>query len=388
MMRAGVQHVLGGIVLSLLTGMVNAAYINITAEYNPAVYEASGAKFINTTPCTQSLVSWCTTAQTVDTPQAVEIRPSIQREVKINDDKRYGIHYLAFPAARDVVLTRSGGREAFPFKFILTDIGSHRLLDNPFTKVTEKGDCTNNLFSANFYANFTYSRIKESKQQSGGVCYSDERFLSRTVTVSSVYIGYKLKSADPLKMPNGTYTGKLIFSVGEYKDFDFGGGTYNDGQLTIYFTVKVKHQIKVEFPSGSNKVALQPPGGWLEWVHSGRVRQPPYLMAELPYRLWASSAYSVWLNCGFSDGVNCMLHNQQTGHKAKLYVYYVDRLKEMHPLKFITPTRFALEANGGHFVAEPQSLIFKVDKMTLSDMLKYPGSLYKGNVTIIYDAVL
>ena len=83
-----------------------------------------------------------------------------------------------------------------------------------------------------------------------------------------------------------------------------------------------------------------------------------------------------------------MLHNQQTGHKAKLYVYYVDRLKDMHPLKFITPTRFTLGANGGHFVAEPQSLIFKVDKMTLSDMLKYPGSLYKGNVTIIYDAVL
>ena len=84
--------------------------------------------------------------------------------------------------------------------------------------------------------------------------------MGKDLTISSIYLGYKLKAPNPLAMENGTYTGKLTLSMGHNLDFDFGAGTYTDTQLTVNFTIKVRHQIKIDFPAGGNRVVLQPPG--------------------------------------------------------------------------------------------------------------------------------
>lgn len=49
-MKAGALNRYGWILLLCLTGLTQAATLNITAEYNPANYLEEGAKFINTTP--------------------------------------------------------------------------------------------------------------------------------------------------------------------------------------------------------------------------------------------------------------------------------------------------------------------------------------------------
>ncbi|MGL6610684.1 hypothetical protein ACSZOM_14315 [Aeromonas hydrophila] len=83
-MRAGVMHY--GLWLVVLFGLsVQAASIDVTAEYKPAAYEAGRAKFINTTPCNSEdwLGFWCSGTSTVDQSQPVVISVTINRIVKI-----------------------------------------------------------------------------------------------------------------------------------------------------------------------------------------------------------------------------------------------------------------------------------------------------------------
>ena len=90
-MRAGVMHY--GLWLVVLLGFpVQAASINLTAEYKPATYEVDGAKFINTTPCHSESWSgfWCSGTSTVDQSQPVFISMRIQRVVK-NNNKMFTI---------------------------------------------------------------------------------------------------------------------------------------------------------------------------------------------------------------------------------------------------------------------------------------------------------
>ncbi|HHQ4471938.1 hypothetical protein [Aeromonas sp. S41-2] len=384
-MKAGALNRYGWILLLCLTGLTQAATLNITAEYNPANYLEEGAKFINTTPCTQSLVNWCSGTATVDKPQAIYVSTYTQRAVKDTEDKRFGIHYLSFPPAREVILTSTTGGGAFPFKFILTDIGSQIIMDNQ-NKLQEQGDCINDKYSWNNVATFQFSKIKESMQSSGGVCYSNQNNLSKTVKIASLYLGYKLKTPNPLTMPNGTYVGRTTFTVGAYKDFDLGGGTYSDNSITIIFTVKVMHQIKVEFTTSESEVELKPPYGWTEWMQTGRV--PVYLTGELPYKLWATSTYAAFLKCDNADGLSCQLKNTQTGHKVRLTVYNMSTLGEQTMLSLAGITKFPVNIDGAGVIGREQKVIFKIEKSELGKILKYPGGTYKGTVTIVFDALL
>ncbi|MFB0767878.1 hypothetical protein ACEU5N_09380 [Aeromonas salmonicida] len=395
-MRTGVMHY--GLWLVVLLGLpVQAASINLTAEYKPATYDVDGAKFINTTPCNGESWSgfWCNGTSTVDQSQPLSISMSIGRTVKNNNTLVDALTYLGFVGARDVSLIHQNSGKSYPLKFIFTKIGA-RLTPNIAKEALEKnsdwlnhidGDCQYSLASwANSsQVDYLYD-IKNQSQLVGGKCYHNKfksSFSSKGIALSRIYIGYKLRAPDPLKMENGVYKGRLVLSIGRNKDLDFGNGTYSDNQLTINFTMTVRHQIKVEFPPGSDKVVLQPPGGWHDWIYRGKSHQPPHLIAELPYRLWSSSTYNVWLNCQYPDGEYCMLNNTRSGHKARFDVIYQNGAKDAFVLRAITKKSFTgLSKNAARI------LIFKVDKPALTEMMKSPGSTYKGNVTIIYDAAI
>lgn len=111
-MRAGVINCYWLLVALLCGFPLYAATLDITAEYNPATYEVGGAKFINTTPCTQFPTAagfWCSTTATIDTPQAVRFGINISRTVNTNGNNREGVHYIGFSGARDVTLVKEGG---------------------------------------------------------------------------------------------------------------------------------------------------------------------------------------------------------------------------------------------------------------------------------------
>ncbi|CAM3859586.1 hypothetical protein [Aeromonas bestiarum] len=395
-MRAGVMHYCLWLVV-LLGLPVQAASIDVTAEYKPAAYEVGSAKFINTTPCNSESWSgfWCSGTSTVDQSQPLFISITIDRVVKNNNNLIDALTYLAFVGARDVSLVHQSSGKSYPLKFFFTKIGagmSPNIAKEALVKNSDwldhiDGDCqfSLNTFASPSLVHYLYD-IKPENQLTGGECYHNKfktTFSSKSTALSKIYLGYKLHAPDPLKMENGVYKGSLVLSIGRNKDLDFGNGTYSDNLLTINFTMTVRHQIKMEFPPGSDKVVLQPPGGWHDWIYRGKSYQPPYLIAELPYRLWASSTYNVWLNCQYVDGEYCMLNNILTGHKARFDVIYQNGAKEEFVLRAITKKLFS-----GQSKDAARILIFKVDKPALTEMMKSPGSTYKGNVAIIYDAAI
>ncbi|WDO01185.1 hypothetical protein C3Y05_016215 [Aeromonas allosaccharophila] len=391
-MRAGVMHGFW-LLIALSFGIpVYAATLDVTAEYNPATYEVGGAKFINTTPCTQFPTAagfWCSTTATVDMPQAVRFGMAISRTVKKSGDNREGLHYIGFPGERNVTLLKEGGGASYNIKFIITAVGSEISVGNPtISTLPENGDCFSSSVWSNNVALFLYRDVKMPNQVVGGRCYGNsDTYIGKNVNIYSAYLGYKLKAPDPLKMENGTYTGKLTLSIGNKKDLDFGDGTYTDTELRVSFKIKVRHQIKVEFTPGSDKVVLQPPGGWHDWIYRGKSYLPPYLIAELPYRLWSSSDYNVWLNCQYSNGDSCMLNNERLKMQVLLDVIYVNKAKKEIALKHGITQSFTTIIDGP-YMNEARSIIFKIRKPVLALMMEYPGSTYKGNVTIIYDAAI
>jgi len=279
-------------------------------------------------------------------------------------------------------------------KFKLTQIGASQTPN--YTKevgisgtvglIHVQGDCNYRLsiWANSDILDYFYD-IKNANQQSGGICYNNEfnpQFTSsKSPTLQRIYIGYKLQPPDPLKMENGTYKGSLTLSLGRNKDLDFGDAAYSDSNVTIEFTLRVTHQLKVEFPAGSNKVILQPPKGWAPWINSGKT--PPNLKAELPFRLWKSAEAYVSLNyCQYEKNGKCQLKNTKNNHKVDINISYVSGLGNLAPL---TKSKYTI-FNDGIFIDIKRKIAFEIDKANLTEMMKYPGSTYQGDVTIMFEA--
>ncbi|MCH7376598.1 hypothetical protein MM182_14665 [Aeromonas sp. MR19] len=398
-MRADVMHY--GLWLVVLFGLpVQAASIDVTAEYNPAAYEVGYGKFINTTPCLSESWSgfWCSDTSTVDQSQPLFISITIDRVVKNNNNLIDALTYLAFVGARDVSLVHQNSGKSYPLKFFFTKIGAlmspniakEALVNNTDWLDHIDGDCQHSLntYASPSQVHYLYD-IKPENQLAGGKCYHNKfktTFSSKSTALKKIYLGYKLKAPDPLKMENGVYKGSLVLSIGRNKDLDFGNGTYSDSQLTINFTMKVRHQIKIDFPPGGDKVVLLPPGGWSDWIYRGKNRVPSSLRADLHYRIWFSSKIKVTLSCEYPNGSECFIKNTKDGHLVPIHVYWRD-------YSLITTTTaglvFAPSVDGTPAVNADRFFSFKItDSQVLKEMMKRPGGTYKGKVTIIFDATI
>lgn len=389
-MRVGVMHHYWLLLVLLCGTPVYGATLDITAEYNPATYEAGGAKFINTTPCLQFPAAtgfWCSTTATVDTPQAVYFKADTRRKIKWGGDIRDGVHYIGFPGARDVILQKDGGGPSYNMKFIVTAVGAGttlQLANN--SRIPDDGDCSDSAVWSNGYSVFIFRDIKSHKQLIGGRCYGNNRMYENVdMVVYTVYLGYRLEAPNPLKMENGTYSGKLVFSMGSGKDFDLGNGSYGDTKLTVSFKVKVRHQIKVEFLPGSNKAQLQPPKGWLDWMYNGK-NAPTLLQHRLPFRLWHSAPFTLALRCQYPWKAECALKDGK-GRTVPLKTYYLHPNNTMELLT-TDKKKFALSANAAPVVNGARAIQFQIDGGVVTEMMKYPGSRFTGDVTLIFDAAI
>lgn len=183
-------------------------------------------------------------------------------------------------------------------------------------------------------------------------------------------------------MENGTYKGSLTLSLGRNKDLDFGDATYSDSNVTIEFTLRVTHQLKVEFPAGSNKVILQPPKGWAPWMNSGKT--PPNLKAELPFKFWFSAPFDVSLSyCQYQKNGQCQLNNIKNSHKTNIEISYINGEGKSYPL---STSKYKFTNTDGTYINVARKFLFEISKTNLTEMMKYPGSTYQGDVTIMFEA--
>ncbi|NBA93691.1 hypothetical protein GUY40_01730 [Pseudomonas sp. R5(2019)] len=218
-----------------------------------------------------------------------------------------------------------------------------------------------------------------------------------TVVQTSTFnfgIEYGLTMPSPLRMVRGLYRGQTTFSIAPGADFDFGNGVtnLNSSTLTLNFELQVNHSFVLDFPPGSERAVLEPPNGWLDWVNRGR--KPQRLYREHPFRIWSSGPFKVYMRCDQSVGQACAIQNGE-GHDVPVQVALSLPETITHsgtPVKQLPiPTRetAALVFDSLASTLNRQGrLHYEVAREHAGEMLKYPGTTYSGNVTLVFDAEL
>ena len=394
--------------LSLVSVMLFSFYVkgetfNITAEYKPESYDVSGGRFINTTKCSSNpYVPYCDNSKPFESSTVVKIPVSVTRTPKYTNGKTGYFVYFRNLGPKSVTLTNK--INTFQLTLIPTHIGamvSHMNVPIsegdfwPFDKV--EGDCH---YAFKSWAWFTGNKINggmfmheidSAAQKRSSECYvhlpaSD----GLKYNYDWINYGFKLNMPNPLEMPNGVYTGSLKVMIGRNQDIDLGDATYSGGtEHEFKFTLTVRHQLKVDFPEGgNNQVNLLPLGGWSS-LNYGKNISPRRLQRDLNFRIWFSAKFYMILRCQYlwADSGECALKDSQ-GRTVPLNTYYVDSDNKMSLLFYHRYQPISPKQQGTPEINAARAIRFQVVGDTVTEMMKYPGSSFKGDVTLIFDAAI
>ncbi|GHY13419.1 hypothetical protein FXE62_15060 [Vibrio cholerae] len=387
--NVGIKKIINFGFLSALILFSNSAFsniFNVNAEYKPAVYDAEyGANnFKNTDVCNldEHLCKVTYDNEYIYTFPVLFSRTP--RQTGSNRDKP--IFFNVKP--KKVMLTNKINGKQYEMELIPTIIGLYVGGFRGFSSVEElgasafkvEGDCIYKTSRGRGYP----SKIRVVYRTKGEVmtsgCYVGFKERPQDgvqLQTTEVYFGFRLKTPNPLKMPNGPYFGLLDLSISPQGDIDLGNGSYS-AYHTLIFQLSVKHQIDVFFPYEKQKIKLKPNYGW------DLGGKNTILSTKIPYWLYASSNVKLSIRCQYKFNDACGIKNNKN-HLVGLDVFNITEenkktlLTEKHP-ELIT-------------VATPQKgkkneILFRVNNGSVTSMLHYPGSFYSGDVTFIYDADL
>lgn len=225
---------------------------------------------------------------------------------------------------------------------------------------------------------------------SSAVCGKTARVDIPSLTLRNFNFMYELRAPNPLDMPLGTYTGQLNYTMGPGQDFDFGDLLIPDESLlTVNFSLEVLHLLKVQFPPGSDRLSLNPQGGWQQWVLHGR--RPEKLFANQNFQLWASSPFKMQLQCQYTVSDQCGIQNE-VGDLVPVetritlppgLLNSTNAPVNRHLLSISTPSIF----HPSYYVDDGRATLnFEVGKSSVAQMTNHSGSRYAGNVTVVWDA--
>lgn len=204
-------------------------------------------------------------------------------------------------------------------------------------------------------------------------------------------IAYDVITPAPLAMRDGIYTGRVVYSVGPFKDFDMGDVMLpSDDQIVFNFTFTVNHVLKVEMPPGGNRVELIPVGGWHKWLNTGR--KPQRLFRDQIFNISSSTKFKMQLECPAGQvGDTCVLRND-SGDQVPLDVL-VSLPSGFTGVNGGMVNRLPLRA-GASEVFQPYNYVhrtpailhFEVQKQGVQDMLRSDALTWYGTVSVIWDS--
>ncbi|WP_282247377.1 hypothetical protein [Stenotrophomonas sp. PS02300] len=391
-------------VLALLMGVgsAHASDILITAEFKPSVLNPDKREFVNTTPW--SGVCNSTHLQACINNNWWSIDTGIRGAKHAIREDNYGPNgfYVGMPSARTVNVTSDDGAHTFDLKFSI--IGTAlRLWDQDGDGRTEPAslgaanNCGFGLTNRNAN-NRSVMRMMLRRDGGEGVVACALHWIDTNNYVMSEFdFTYKLTTPEPLGMPSGVYRGMTMFRVGgtgEGADFDLGNGmVLDDNVVNVHFELDVHHPFELELPPGSDRAVLAPKGGWTQWSDHGIV--PKTLERELPFTVSSSGQFSVSLQCQYPlpDG-RCAIRNMtQTAEDAPLDIHLTlpgfrvaSTGEDAVGLPLTTTMAPPVFTTQSLVIRRPSRLHFAVNGEPVNKMLDHPGSHYRGDVTVIFDA--
>lgn len=402
--RVMVPHLRCGLLImaACLAAPCMAGDIYIQAEFKADRADPDKRTFTNTTP-------WSGVCNGVHLPGCIAnnwwsidtgIRGTKQGDVTSRHGP--GSFFVGMPPPRQVSVISADGRDTHLLEFIILGTAL-RLIDadrDGLGSPASTGPARNcQIGLTNGSAN-NYSVMRMFIRNDGGAgsqqCTLDWLY-TNNYDIAEFDLTYALVTPDPLDMRAGTYTGRITYTVGgtgSGADFDLGNDVVlNDSTITVNFSLFVHHDFQLTVPPESNRAVLAPEQGWERWRNEGVA--PRRLQQTLPFQLSSSSRFSVSLQCQHTapDG-RCALSNTTTAAAdvpldiALTVPGAHDSVSGRAAVDFpltstMTPPLFAPD---GYLMNRPSRLHFSVTGAPVADMLRYPGSRYAGDVTVVFDA--
>jgi hypothetical protein len=399
---ARLRQALCALALAVCASGADAADIHISAEFKPDINNPDQRDFVNTTPW--SGVCAGTHLQACINNNWWSIDTKIRGTKQAKNEANYGPNgfYIGMPTSRVVTVTSDDGAQSFDLGFYIIG-AAMRLVDEDMDGPGEPGsplapsNCNLGLKN-NGASNRTIMRMFLRRDGGEGTVVCALRHVStNNYLMTELDFTYKLTTPAPLAMRSGVYTGVTTFRIGgtgEGADFDLGNGvTLDDNIVNVHFRLDVQHAFQLDVPPGSDRAVLAPNGGWAQWSDHGIV--PKALERELPFSLSSSGQFSVSLQCQYPlpDG-RCAIRNlTEAAEDAPLDIDLtlpgfrdVASGQDVVGLPLTTSMTPPVFTADTFVIRRPSQLRFAVNGSAVEAMLDHPGSHYRGDVTVIFDA--
>ena len=391
--------------------VVQAATMNIKAEFKPDPSNPLINKFVNKTPST----GFCALYPNLCKPDDLfSLRTQIyfvnNATIKANHtDPRQGAIFIVPTEWRDLVITNNQSGEQETVQIRIKGFGSQYRVspDNIISLVSSGGpsadiyvahsrlwtvdwstapnNCegTNSTPSSNS-TDYTFFWLTSSQ----GSCEKQAKFDIPNFRYNYLDFAYELRTPNPLTMSTGNYTGVITYTIGPEKDFDMGDVMIpSDDSLTLNFSLDVQHDLKVDIPPGGDKVELIPKGGWQQWLQKGRI--PEKLSRDQTFLMSSSSRFKMQLACDRQIGDTCAISNGSHEVPVDVLVSMPNGIANddnsavsRKPLSVSTDLLFQPTF---YVEQKPSTLHFEIQKQYVEEMLTAQGK-YSGNITIVWDS--
>ncbi|MBF8748747.1 MULTISPECIES: hypothetical protein [Pseudomonas putida group] len=365
----------------------NAVEIDVKMRYRG---DPSG-RFENVTPPGDYCAVWPHRCQSGIPPFVVDLPITYQKDHIGNAPDVRDRHYVKMPAARNVQVLNDFGR-SYSLDFSFATISQQLNFLSGRVSAAGRGGCLH--LNSGRWSNRVRYLWQINQPASPDACYDIDLEGLGSATVSAINFGaeFRLVMPRPIGMPQGIYRGSVDYSIGPGGDFDFGNGVSNlsDTRLTINFELDVQHDLYLEFPAGSERAVLEPPGGWRAWL--GGRGTPSKLYRDMPLRIWTTGPIRVYKRCEYELGDQCGIR-ESAGHLVGVDVSVTLPAGLQHngrPIERLAiPTRepaaLLIEPLSAVW-KQPGQLHFEVAGSNVPAMLAHPGSRYEGLVTVVIEA--
>ncbi|WP_367345905.1 hypothetical protein [Stenotrophomonas bentonitica] len=383
-------------------GSAHATDIYITAEFKPDVNDPDKREFTNTTPwsgvCDSVHLQVCINNNwwSIDT----KVRGTKQGVYATNWGP--GGFYIGMPTSRKVTVVSDDGSSTFELgvniigaAMRITDVEA----DGPKEPASTGGpnNCSQGLTNQNANNHSVMRMFLRRDGGEGTVSCALHWLRDNNYRIQEFDFTYKLTTPAPLAMRSGVYRGMTSYRVGgtgEGADFDLGDGVVlEDNIVNVHFELTVDHAFQLDLPPGSDRAVLAPKGGWTQWSDHGVA--PKYLERDVPFSLSSSGQFEVSLQCQhpLADG-RCAIRNvTEPAEEVPLDIQltlpgFRDSATGVDVVGMPLTTNMVppVLAADVFIIRRPSKLNFAVNGEAVKSMLDHPGSHYRGDVTVIFDA--
>lgn len=348
---------------------------------------------VNTTPaatfCNQVIYNYCTRRWTVDLPI------TYTKSIDLASTNTRSKAYVQVPARQQLTLQNRSTGQTLPMHLSFTGISqraSHQTV--PVIGRAPDGGCFPTSLQTGNTA-FTQFIWLIKAAPTPAPCTTDAGSGDGVVQQSQFTLaGVEFKPEFPAvdAMSPGLWEGFIDYPLLAARGFDFGEiSDASTNSIRFRVQLRVMHDIRVDLPAANGEVVLNPPGGWQSYLMTNKV--PERLYHNAPLRIWTNGPFTVYLICQFTSNARCAMR-----HPTRIeYLPVTTALTLPGPFRdgplpvertrlFIGEANATLITHGGDLSNQPGMLHFDVPGSYLINMIRYRGTKYSGNITIVFDA--